>query len=160
METLEEVGLVDLIDVAAQLSALGRGKKHLTRNLRQAGYVLHIVHRQRGRSGFAITKADAEKYLSSFKNRIIKTEHKITVSEKQRHSEEQVRQQRESEGWFSFRLSSPGMPDLIHLKPRDNGGFEVLFEEVKGPGDGIRKDQHSTLEDLKQKGIPAVVTWL
>ena len=52
------------------------------------------------------------------------------------------------------------MPDLINLKPRGNGLFEIMFEEVKGSGDALRKEQHAKLEELKQKGIPSVVTWL
>jgi hypothetical protein len=154
----ESVEFVDISVIRKQLVSAGRCIKHLTRNLRRAGYTLHRVNGRIGRNLYALTKADAERYILEY-GQLIAEEAK-PVKESLRSVEERVRSKRETEGWISLRLSSAGMPDLINLKPRGDGSFEVLFEEVKGPGDGLKKDQHAVLESMKQKGISSVVTWL
>ena len=149
---------IGLEKIREKLASSGRSIKHLTRNLRKAGYTLHRVNGRSGRNLYALTKADAERYILEYGQPI--AEEAKPVKEPLRNVEERVRQQRESEGWISFRLASAGMPDLINLKPRADGLFEILFEEVKGPGDALRKEQHAVLEGMKEKGIPSKITWL
>jgi hypothetical protein len=154
METSDQ--LVDTREIGKRLTALGQAKHHLLRNLRTAGYVLHKVRRSNGHSGYAVTKEDAERYLLSFEQNIPEsyTPEKISGA-----YEEQIRKQREGEGWISYRLASAGMPDLLNIKSHGDGFFEILFEEVKGLNDHLRKDQHLVLEEMKKKGIPATITW-
>jgi hypothetical protein len=149
---------IGLEKIREKLTSSGRSIKHLTRNLRKAGYTLHRVNGRSGRNLYALTKADAERYILEYGQPI--AEEAKPVKELLRNVEERVRNKRETEGWISFRLASAGMPDLINLKPRGNGLFEILFEEVKGPGDSLRKEQHITLEGMKEKGIPSTITWL
>jgi hypothetical protein len=162
MEKLNEVQqsqLVPVMSIGRKLKSIGHsGVTHIVRNLRANGYTLHKVRGKTGHLVYAITKEDAEKYLATYNQVIASEENKVTTETPGR-VEEQVRQRRESDGWISFRLSSAGMPDLLNLRQRSDGLFEVLFEEVKGPGDALRKEQHAVLEDMKQKGIPSVVTW-
>jgi hypothetical protein len=149
--------LVDTKEVGKRLKELGYSSHHISRNIRSSGYTLHRIRRSNGHSGYAITKEDAEKFLSSYVGTV---EIEPVVLETKDRVEERIRQSRVNDGWISFRLSSPGMPDLINLKRNEDGSFEILFEEVKGPGDGLRKEQHSVLESMKKDGIPAAVTWV
>jgi len=153
-----ETEFVGLEKIRERLTSAGRSIKHLTRNLRKAGYTLHRIKGQHRRGLYALTKTDSEKYLLEYGQPI--AEEMKPPKASLRNIEERVRKQRESGGWISFRLSSAGMPDLINLKPRGDGLFEVLFEEVKGPGDALRKEQHEVLEGMKEKEIPSIVTWL
>jgi hypothetical protein len=150
---------VDTKEIAKSLVSAGHSSTHLLRNIRNAGYDLHKIRRPNGRPGRALTKQDAEKFLASYQT-IFGAERNSSTSDSLDSIEDRIRQQRENEGWISFRLASAGMPDLINLKPHGNGLFEVLFEEVKGPGDSLRKEQHVTLEGMKEKGIPSIITWL
>lgn len=157
---MEKLDLMDTVEIGQRLAKTGNGGiKHLTRNLRAAGYTLYKVHRKRGRSGFAVKREDAEKYILPYERGDIPCVAVEPIAPTER-VEDQIRKQRERDGWFSLRLSAAGMPDLLNLKPRADGLFEILFEEVKGLGDGLRKDQYATLADLRHKGIPTTVTWL
>jgi hypothetical protein len=133
-------------------------RDNIVRDLRDKGYTLHRI-RVKGRLKYAITRKDAERFLETFKSGVA-IDNVVFREKILGQVEESVRQQRESEGWISFRLASAGMPDLINLKRRADGSFEILFEEVKGPGDALRKEQFSVLEGMKEKGIPSKITWL
>jgi hypothetical protein len=149
--------LVETTDIAKELRSLGHSAKHILRNIRTAGYTLCKIRRRNGRMGHGLAKADAAKYLASFENTVAEAgSPEINVG----GIEDFVRAKREKEGWISFRLGAVGMPDLINLKPRGDGLFEVMFEEAKGPGDALRKDQHIIFELMKEKGIPTTITWL
>jgi hypothetical protein len=153
------IELVDVKELENHLKDAGYTTTHIIRNLRTAGCNLHRIRRATGRPGHAVTKEDAEKFLSRYQQTGAEDNKPVSVESLYR-VEEQIRKQREDEGWISFRLSSAGMPDLINLKPRGDGSFEILFEEVKGLGDSLKKEQHTRIEDLKQKGIRAIITWL
>jgi hypothetical protein len=159
LNEVEQAELVDILEIGKKLASSGHSIKHLTRNLRRADCVMYRICRQNGRFGFAVSKEDAEKYLLKYEHRPVR-ENKHSAPRVSESPEEQVRRQREQLGWVSLRLASPGMPDLVNLKPRGDGSFDVLFEEVKGLGDGIRKEQHAVLETMAEKGIPITVTWL
>jgi len=159
LNVVQQSQLVPVMSIGKKLKSIGfSGINHIARNLRAAGYTLHRMRGESGHLVYAITKEDAEQYLATFSQAT--TEESPSIPEIVGRVEDQVRQQREKEGWLSFRLAAPGMPDLINLKPRADGGFDLLFEEVKGVGDHLRKEQHSTLEAMKSKGIPSTITWL
>jgi len=152
-----EKQFVDLNRIREIFRSQGRDVESLTRNIRKEGFTLYTVKGLSGRARYTISKEDEEKFLKLYENSTVE----ITVPKKpQLKIEEQVRQRRTEEGWVSFRLSSAGMPDILNIKRKEDGSFELLFEEVKGRGDGVKREQHDTLEKMKQSGIPAVITWI
>lgn len=148
--------LVGLSVIREEFKKSGRSIKHLTRNIRKAGFTLHRMSGLLGRSKYGLFKEDAKKYLELF----VKSVPEKRASRIKINAEESVRQSRASEGWISFKLSAAGMPDLINLKLKEDGSFDVLFEEVKGPSDGVRKEQYFVLEEMKRMKIPVVTTWI
>ena len=73
---IEQGSLTDVKEIAKVLKGAGYKTHHLTRNLRKSGYTLHRIRRQNGHQGFAITKEDAEKFLSTYE-RVIVEENKL-----------------------------------------------------------------------------------
>jgi hypothetical protein len=71
------------------------------------------------------------------------------------HFEQQRCQKLEEEGWIVIREYEKGRPDAIMLKPRDNGGFDVMVREFKGLGTKCSNEQVQEITRLRLLGIDA-----
>lgn len=70
----------------------------------------------------------------------------------------------ESEGWFVMRLitvtttiAKSGVPDLVMMRARDSGGFDVKFVEVKAKRGVTSKIQEYVINKLKEIGFEAEI---
>jgi len=71
--------------------------------------------------------------------------------------EQRCAEELKAEGFVTIITREKGLPDVLAFRKRPNGGFDLVFREAKGPGDGVRKEQHEMLARLTAEGVDAGV---
>jgi hypothetical protein len=146
------------IPVREAALAVGYKAHHAARNIRLRG----IVPKRRILTIGNVTKlfySITEDELNQLKN-IRSGEFEAPVKSVIKNAADVQMAIREREGWTVIPNYRAGAPDLILIRKNEQGNLELVLEEVKGPGDGIRKEQYLFAEKMKLMGVEVKFSWL
>lgn len=109
---------------------------------------------------WVIPKEEKERVLSFLRplyaEQIIKV---FGVTKAKEDWEQKCASELEAQGYVTIVTKKAGLPDVIAFRKRNDGGFDLIFREAKGPGDSLHKEQHEVLTRLKSEGVDAEVRW-
>ena len=96
--------------------------------------------------GYSTNGVQPSTYKWGLSNAAISWEHKCA-------------QELEAQGYMTVVTKEKGVPDVIAFRKRESGGFDLIFREVKGPGDGVRKEQLEFQRKMSSVGVDADFVW-
>lgn len=142
----EFISLQEIARVVHEQNGKLLSTSHIVRDTKKNFPDLELVKSRTGVNGYPSWSVPI-----AYKDRLVKYFLDGTGSEnplrskKQKGWEQKCAEELTAQGYVTFVMKEPGIPDIFGFRKRENGGFDLIFREVKGPGDGLRRAQHEVI---------------